>query len=35
VEGKTEEPHLLQERLELPMVEVVSVHRLADPIRKH
>lgn len=29
------ESRLFQERLELPMVEVVGVHRLANPIRKH
>jgi hypothetical protein len=35
VEGEAGEARLLQERLELPVVEVVGVHRLANPVRKH
>jgi hypothetical protein len=35
VEGEPVEPRLLQERIELPVVEVIGVHRLADPIREH
>jgi hypothetical protein len=35
VEGEAGEPRLLQERLELPVVEVVGVHRLADPVGEH
>ena len=35
VEGEAGEPRLLQERIELPMVEVVGVHRLADPVGEH
>jgi hypothetical protein len=35
VEGESGEPRLVQERLELPMVEVVRVHRLANPVGEH
>jgi hypothetical protein len=35
VEGEIRKPRLLQEWLELPMVEVIGVHRLADPVREH
>jgi hypothetical protein len=35
VEGEVGELRLLQERLELPMVEVVGVHRFSDPVGEH
>ena len=35
MEGEVRKPRLLQEWLELPMVEVIGVHRLADPVREY
>jgi hypothetical protein len=35
VEGEPGEPRLLQERIELPVVEVIGVHRLADPVGEY
>jgi hypothetical protein len=35
VEGESGKPRLLQERLELSMIEVVGVSRLASPVREH